>query len=89
MRTAMATLRIHDLNQQVLAIDLHSLLDLLTPRSLEANWTVSTVKSGAPDHEWFDATGRGGEELEKWIETHATLSGAALYALAKETTQVI
>ncbi|TCN14701.1 hypothetical protein [Sinorhizobium americanum] len=85
----MATLRIYDLRQHVLALDLRDLLRLLAPRSLEANWTVSTVKSSKPGHEWFEATGDGGEQLEKLAQDDAQLSGSDLAALAEETQQVI
>jgi hypothetical protein len=37
----MATLRIYDYDNGVLAVDLRHLLDLLAPRSLEATWTVT------------------------------------------------
>nr|WP_265975643.1 hypothetical protein [Brucella intermedia] len=60
----MATLRVYDLKDQALALDLRDLLRLLAPRSLEARWVVSTVKSSKPGHEWFEATGEGGERLE-------------------------
>lgn len=44
----MATIRIYDLKERILALDLRDLLRLLAPRSLEANWIVSTVKSSKP-----------------------------------------
>jgi hypothetical protein len=84
----MATVRICDLDQRrVLAVDLGHLLDLLAPRSLRAVWVVSKVKSSG--HEWFEATGPGAKQLETLAETGATLSGADLAALAKETHQII
>jgi len=85
----MATLRIYDLKERVLALDLRDLLQLLAPRSLEANWIVSTVKSSQPGHEWFEATGEGGEQLEGLAQDNAWLSGSDLAALAKNTRQVI
>jgi len=45
---------------------------------LEANWTVSTVKSSEPGHEWFEATGEGGERLEELAQDDASLSGTDL-----------
>ncbi len=84
----MAILRIYDLKENALALDLRDLLRLLTPRSLQANWTVSTAKSSKPGHEWFEATG-GGEQLEKLAQDDARLSGSDLAALAEKTQQVI
>jgi hypothetical protein len=85
----MATLRIYDLKEHVLALDLRDLLQLLAPRSLEANWIVSTVKSSKPGHEWFEATGEGGKQLEGLAQDNAWLSGSDLAALAENTRQVI
>ncbi|MBB3454361.1 hypothetical protein FHT86_002660 [Rhizobium sp. BK313] len=85
----MATLRIYDLKRNVLALDLRDLLRLLAPRSLEANWTVSTVKSSKPGHEWFEATGEGGERLEELAQYDARVSGRDLTVLAEKTRQVI
>lgn len=85
----MAILRIYDLKENVLALDLRDLLRLLTPRSLQANWTVSTVKSSKPGHGWFEATGDGGEQLEELAQDDARLSGSDLAALAEKTQQVI
>lgn len=85
----MTTLRIYDLKQHVLALDLRDLLRLLAPGSFEANWVVSTVKSSKPGHEWFEATGEGGEQLEELARHDARLSGSELAALAETTRQVI
>ena len=85
----MTTLRIYDLKQEVLALELRDLLRLLAPKSLEANWIVSTVKSSTPGHEWFEATGEGGERLEGLAQNNAQLSGSDLAALAENTRQVI
>jgi hypothetical protein len=86
----MATLRIYDLKQHVLAVDLRDLLRLLAPRSLEANWIVSTVKSSKSGQEWFEATGEGGERLEELAQDNNTpLLGFDLAALAENTRQVI
>jgi hypothetical protein len=83
------TLRIYDLKNHVLALDLRDLLRLLAPQSLQATWTISTIKSADGIHEWFDATGEGGEQLERLVENDATLPGYELAALAKKTSQVI
>ena len=40
----MTTLRIYDSRDHGLVFDLHDLIDLLAPRSLEASWTVSPVR---------------------------------------------
>lgn len=86
----MTTLRVYDLKDQVLALDLRDLLRLLAPRSFEARWVVSTVKSSKPGHEWFEATGEGGERLEGLAQDDGgQLSGSDLAALAENTRQVI
>ncbi|PWR22052.1 hypothetical protein DKG75_08725 [Zavarzinia compransoris] len=86
---AVATLRIYDLRERVLALDLRDLLHLFAPRSLDATWTVTTVKSSEPGREWFEATGEGGEQLEILAQRNAAISGADLTALAENTRQVI
>ncbi|GAA2846299.1 hypothetical protein EDC40_10150 [Aminobacter aminovorans] len=50
---------------------------------------VTTVKSSKDGHEWFEATGEGGEQLEELAQDNARLSGSDLAALAEETQQVI
>jgi hypothetical protein len=85
----MAKLRIYDLREHVLALDLRDLLRLLAPRSYQAGWIVSTVKSSESGHEWFEATGEGGEQLEALAQKNAWLSGPDLAALAENTQQVI
>jgi hypothetical protein len=85
----MATLRIHDSKNYVLAFDLRDLVSLLAPQSLQATWVVSTVKSAQTRDEWFEATGKGGEQLEALAENNARLSGAELSMLAEDTLQVI
>ncbi len=85
----MATLRIYDIESHILALDLRDLLRLLAPRSLHANRTVSTVKSSKPGHEWFEATGEGGAQLEMLAQDDTRLSGSDLVSLAEKTRQVI
>lgn len=85
----MTALRVYDLRDHVLAFDLRDLLRLLAPRSLEARWVVSTVKSSRPGHEWFEATGEGGERLEVLAQGDGQLSGSEFAALAENTRQVI
>lgn len=45
----MTTLRIHESRNGVLALDFRDLIDLLAPRSLEANWIVSPVRASCGD----------------------------------------
>jgi len=85
----MTTLRVYDLKDQVLALDLRDLLRLLAPRSFKARWVVSTVKSSKLGHEWFEATGEGGERLEGLAQHDGQISGSDLAALAENTRQVI
>ncbi len=85
----MRVLRVYDLNQHVLALDLRDLLRLLAPRSLEERWVVSTVKSSISGEEWFEAIGEGRERLEELAQEDGQLSGSDLAALAEKTRQVI
>ncbi|UIJ82980.1 hypothetical protein [Rhizobium leguminosarum] len=85
----MTTLRIYDLTGDVLAVDLWDLLRLMAPQSMQSNWTISTVKSSIPGHGWFEATGEGGEQLERLAQQNARLSGSDLAALASNTRQLI
>ena len=87
--TVMATVRIYDLNERGLAVDLIDLLRLVAPQSLNASWNVTTVKSSKPGREWFEATGEGGEQLEGLAQRNAQLPGSELAALAENTRQVI
>lgn len=85
----MAKLRIYDLKAHILAPDLKELLRLLAPRSLQATWTVSTVKSSEAGHEWFEATGEARDALEILAQENARISGTDFAALAEKTHQVI
>lgn len=80
----MATLRIYDP-----LVNLSDLLRLLAPRSLQATWTVSTVKCSEPDDGGFDASGEGGERLETLALQDARIPGPDLAALTKEMHQVV
>ena len=92
----MTTLRIYDLRDGVLALDLRDLIDLLAPRSLEAGWTVSPVRldhleSGRSFHE-FMITGPGQpgqDKLELIAASGSSVSGATLSEAAQEAAQVI
>src|SRR5260370_16270503 len=48
LRCEMATLRIYDYDNGMLALDLRHLLDLFVPCSLQATWTVSPLKLFCP-----------------------------------------
>jgi hypothetical protein len=89
----MATLRIYDCDNGVLALDLRHLIDLLAPRSIQAIWTVSPVKLFCSElnsfEEDFDAIGQGGDPLEVLARNRSPVSGTVLAELAKATTQVI
>jgi hypothetical protein len=85
----MVTLRIHDVENHVLAVGLYDLLILLAPRSLNANWIVSTVKCDVSGHEWFDATDIGGDDLEALAKNDNLLSGFRLAEIAMKVRQVI
>lgn len=61
MGDTMPTLRVYDLKNPLIALDLRDLLRLLATRFLGARWVVTTVKSSKLGHEWFDATFEGGE----------------------------
>lgn len=85
----MATLWIHDLKETCLAFDLVDLLELLSPKSLQTSWTISTVKSIDPNQEWFEATGEAGKKLEELAERDAKITGSELLKFARESYQVI
>ncbi|WJH40196.1 hypothetical protein N7E02_26855 [Aliirhizobium terrae] len=88
----MPTIRIYgiyDAKMRELVVDLRHLLRVLAPRSVQAMWSVSAVKSSEPGRQWFDATGEGGEELETLARDNAQVSGPVLAALAEATDQVI
>ena len=77
----MATLRIYDYDRGVLAADLRHLIDLLVPRSLQAIWIVSRVKLYSPASNSFandfDASGQGGDQLERLANDSSPVSGVA------------
>jgi hypothetical protein len=88
------TLRIYDLgDDSVLALDLRDLVDLLAPRSIEANWIVSPVgmvhlASGRTFDE-FMATGQGGGQLESLAASGSRASGPTLAEYAHAAHQII
>lgn len=83
----MATLRIYDLDGGVLAVHLSRLLDLLAPKSLDAEWTVAPIRSDG--EEKFEATGPGADELEELVETSMPISGMALLIVSTNTHQIV
>lgn len=85
----MSVIRIHDLKDGILSVDLYRILNLLRPRSTKAHWTVSTVRAVHTEQEWFDATGDGGEALNAVANKGLSLSGRELSEIAQRTVQVI
>lgn len=83
----MATLRIYDLDGGVLAVHLSRLLDLLAPKSLDAEWTVAPIRSDG--EEKFEATGPGADELEELVATAMPISGMALLIVSTNTPQIV
>jgi len=83
----MPTLRIHDLDNGVLAVHLPQLLDLLAPISLDAEWIVAPVRSDGTDK--FEATGSGAEELEELADASMPVSGMELMILSVNTEQIV
>jgi hypothetical protein len=77
------TLRVCDLGNSGLAFDLIDFLRVLAPRSLQANWTVSSFEDE------FEATGEGAARLEELAENGGSITGDELLALAENTWQVI
>ena len=92
----MITLRIYDHRNRALAVDLRDLIDLLAPRSLEANWVVSPVRMHDPRNDAsfdeFMMTGPGEvgqDQLEQFAASGSSVSGAVLSKAAHEAHQVI
>ncbi len=92
----MTILEIHDkkpaagsAHGSFLCFDLRHLLDILLPQSLQSDWIVTSVKFPNPEHTYFEATGPGGEQLEKLSESNSRISGLELAAIAAKTRQVI
>ena|SRR5277367_1350402 len=92
----MTTLRVYDYRNGVLALDLRDLIDLLAPRSLEANWIVSPVTLNNPqlgrslDHFMLTGTGQPGQDqLEQLAESRSPVSGATISEAAHAARQVI
>jgi hypothetical protein len=92
----MTTLRIYDYRDNGgLALDLGGLIDLLAPRSLEANWTVSPVRLNYPELgpvDEFMMTGPGDpgeDQLEQLAASGLSVRGAKLAEAAHEAWQVI
>ncbi|MDO1581757.1 hypothetical protein [Rhizobium oryzicola] len=85
----MATLRIHDIENHVLAVGLYDLLMLIAPRALDSDWVVSTVKDEASGQEWFEAAGDRAEYLEAVAQNDSVLSGRQMADAAMRAGQII
>jgi hypothetical protein len=84
----MITLRIYDYRNGVLALDLRDLVDLLAPRSLEADWKVSPVTLNDPhlgrSFDEFMVTGPtepGQVDLKRLAASALVVSGVTLSEL--------
>jgi hypothetical protein len=92
----MVTLRIYDLRNQVLALDLRHMVDLLGPRSLEASWTASPVRMTDPaggrlvDEFMVTGTSPSGQEaLEVFAASGSSVGGVEFSEAAHAVHQVI
>jgi hypothetical protein len=89
----MATVRIYDDTNGVLALDLRDLLGLLGSRSLQAIWTVSPVKLCCPERdaveEHFMVSESAGDQLDVLARNRSSISGTVLTELANAVWQVI
>lgn len=92
----MTTLRIYDECNGVLALGLSDLVDLLAPRSLEADWTVSPVgivdQHAGRSHEFMvvgpDQPGNA-DPLEVLAASQSPVGGVAFSQAANAADQVI
>ena len=89
----MATVRIYDYTNGVLALDLRDLLGLLGSRSLQATWAVSPVKLYCSEHdileENFMVSEPSNDRLDVLARNRTFVSGAVLTELANSVWQVI
>jgi hypothetical protein len=89
----MATVRIYDCTNGVLALDLRDLLGLLGSRSLQAIWTASPVKMYYPEldvfEEHFMVSEPSGDQLDVLARNRSSVSGTVLTELANAVWQVI
>lgn len=92
----MTTLRIYDYRNNVLALDLHNLIDLLAPRSLKADWTISPVTLNDPHlGRSFDELMIVGpdqpshDDLESLAASRSIIDGFTLSKAAHAVRQVI
>jgi hypothetical protein len=92
----MTTLRIYDYRDGVLALDLSDLIDLLAPRSLEANWRATPVRVNDPnlgrfDDEFMISGPRlpGEDQLEVLAANGLPVSGVTFSEAAHAAHQVI
>jgi len=87
----MTTLRISEVQNEALAVDLCDLIDMLAPRSLDANWVVSPVvlddaRLGRSIEEFMVVDT---DRLDLFAATGSPVSGAMLSEAAHEARQVI
>ena len=82
----MHTIRLYPHADGLLAFDLKEILAALGPNGLLLFWTVGDVPSA---REAFDATGEGGDALEKLAASGERVSGSHLTQIAKDVRQVI
>jgi hypothetical protein len=92
----MTMLRIHDYRNGVLALDLRDLIDLLAPRSLEANWIVSPVTLNYPqldrslDNFMMTGPGEPGQDqLEQLAASRSSVNGIMISEAAHAAWQVV
>ena len=92
----MAILEIHDKRTDptkplsaFLDFDLRDLLAILSPRSQESEWVVCPVVLFKSKEDMFEATDKGGDQLEILAEARTRVSGDNLAAIAARTRQVI
>lgn len=82
------TLRISDMNGNVLAVNVHDILNLLTPKALLTQWIVSPVTLSNGES-WFEVIGEGSAELDALADNGQTIDGESLLALTKRCKQII
>ena len=96
LRQQIRTLRIYDLRDGVLALDFRDLINLLAPRSLEAQWTVSPValnnlRLGVSQDEFMivGPSQPGQDQLEQLAASGSSVSGIEILEAANAVSQVI
>lgn len=81
-------IRIYDLKDNVLAVHLPQLIEIMGPLALESNWKIYPVK--APDgNEWFEVFGPESPVLESKLHENQPIKGSVLYEISRKTKQII